>query len=127
VSSCNNELETLITDANRSVAVYAITTLLKTGSEASVDRVLKQIRTFMTDIPDDFKARALPDSTNGHGLKEYRTLIFTSQAASRHRHADMPILHSGPSIVIQCILEARCALHVPGAHRPCLQLTASAL
>ena len=55
MTSCNNELETLIADTNRSVAVYAITTLLKTGSEASVDRVLKQIRTFMTDIPDDFK------------------------------------------------------------------------
>ena len=55
VASCNTELETLITDTNRSVAVYAITTLLKTGSEASVDRVLKQIRTFMADIPDDFK------------------------------------------------------------------------
>jgi coatomer subunit gamma len=55
VTNCNTELETLITDSNRSIAVYAITTLLKTGSEASVDRVLKQIRTFMTDIPDDFK------------------------------------------------------------------------
>lgn len=55
VTNCNIELEQLMMDSNRSVAVYAITTLLKTGSESSVDRLLKQIRTFTTDIADDFK------------------------------------------------------------------------
>jgi coatomer subunit gamma len=55
VINCNNELEPLMHDMNRSIAVYAITTLLKTGSESGVERLLKQIRTFMTDIADDFK------------------------------------------------------------------------
>eukprot|EP01024_Parvocaulis_polyphysoides_P052832 TRINITY_DN5241_c0_g1_i1.p1 TRINITY_DN5241_c0_g1~~TRINITY_DN5241_c0_g1_i1.p1 ORF type:complete len:543 (+),score=101.51 TRINITY_DN5241_c0_g1_i1:1-1629(+) len=45
----------MIGDANRSVATLAITTLLKTGNEGSVDRLLKQIGNFMSDIGDDFK------------------------------------------------------------------------
>jgi coatomer subunit gamma len=77
VASCNSELEALITDPNRSIAVYAITTLLKTGSEASVDRVLKQIRAFMTDIPDDFKV-VVVDAIRSLCLKfpsKYRMLL----------------------------------------------------
>ncbi|KAJ7784729.1 armadillo-type protein [Mycena metata] len=41
--------------ASRSVATYAITTLLKTGNEASVDRLIKQITGFMSEISDEFK------------------------------------------------------------------------
>ncbi|CAG2194926.1 coatomer subunit gamma-2-like [Mytilus edulis] len=55
VSSCNLELENLITDTNRSIATLAITTLLKTGSESSVDRLMKQISSFMNEISDEFK------------------------------------------------------------------------
>ena len=33
----------------------AITTLLKTGAESSVGRLMKQITAFMSDIPDEFK------------------------------------------------------------------------
>ncbi|KDQ63194.1 hypothetical protein JAAARDRAFT_53417 [Jaapia argillacea MUCL 33604] len=55
VASCNLELENLISDSNRSVATYAITTLLKTGNEASVDRLMKQISGFMSEISDEFK------------------------------------------------------------------------
>ncbi|KAF9780088.1 coatomer subunit gamma [Thelephora terrestris] len=55
VASVNVDLENLIGDANRSVATYAITTLLKTGNEASVDRLMKQISGFMSDISDEFK------------------------------------------------------------------------
>uniref|UniRef100_A0A8C2Z9A9 Coatomer subunit gamma n=1 Tax=Cyclopterus lumpus TaxID=8103 RepID=A0A8C2Z9A9_CYCLU len=43
VTACNLDLENLITDSNRSIATLAITTLLKTGSESSVDRLMKQI------------------------------------------------------------------------------------
>ena len=49
-SSCNIDMETLIADANRSIATLAITTLLKTGHEGSVEKLLKQIGTFMSDI-----------------------------------------------------------------------------
>ncbi|KAJ6601355.1 coatomer subunit gamma [Mycena vulgaris] len=55
VAVCNVDLENLIADPNRSVATYAITTLLKTGNEASVDRLIKQISGFMSEISDEFK------------------------------------------------------------------------
>ncbi|PWN45741.1 putative coatomer gamma-2 subunit [Ceraceosorus guamensis] len=55
VQQCNVDMENLITDSNRSVATYAITTLLKTGNEASVDRLMKQISSFMAEITDEFK------------------------------------------------------------------------
>ena len=55
VTNCNIDMEALISDSNRSVATLAITTLLKTGAESSVDRLMKQITAFMSDIPDEFK------------------------------------------------------------------------
>jgi coatomer protein complex subunit gamma len=55
VTACNLDLENLITDQNRSIATLAITTLLKTGNESSVDRLMKQISTFMSEISDEFK------------------------------------------------------------------------
>ncbi|KAG8440076.1 hypothetical protein GDO86_006028 [Hymenochirus boettgeri] len=55
VTTCNLDLENLITDSNRSIATLAITTLLKTGSESSVDRLMKQISTFVSEISDEFK------------------------------------------------------------------------
>ncbi len=55
VTACNLDLENLITDQNRSIATLAITTLLKTGNEGSVDRLMKQISSFMSEISDEFK------------------------------------------------------------------------
>ena len=55
VASCNIDLEGLISDSNRSIATLAITTLLKTGNESSVDRLLKQIGSFMGELQDEFK------------------------------------------------------------------------
>ncbi|MCJ1309231.1 coatomer subunit gamma [Agyrium rufum] len=55
VQICNPDIETLISNSNRSIATYAITTLLKTGNEGSVDRLMKQISGFMADITDEFK------------------------------------------------------------------------
>lgn len=55
MSSLNAEIEVLVSDSNRSIAIYAITTLLKTGSEESVDRLMKTIQGFMADISDEFK------------------------------------------------------------------------
>lgn len=55
VTACNTDLENLITDQNRSIATLAITTLLKTGNESSVDRLMKQIASFMSEISDEFK------------------------------------------------------------------------
>lgn len=55
VTASNMDLENLITDPNRSIATLAITTLLKTGAESSVDRLMKQIATFVNEISDEFK------------------------------------------------------------------------
>uniref|UniRef100_A0A182J3G7 Coatomer subunit gamma n=1 Tax=Anopheles atroparvus TaxID=41427 RepID=A0A182J3G7_ANOAO len=55
VNVCNLDLENLISDSNRSVATLAITTLLKTGAESSVERLMKQIATFVAEISDEFK------------------------------------------------------------------------
>ncbi|CAK9218113.1 unnamed protein product [Sphagnum troendelagicum] len=55
VTNCNIDIESLIADQNRSIATLAITTLLKTGNESSVDRLMKQITNFMSDIADEFK------------------------------------------------------------------------
>ncbi|CAG2169094.1 unnamed protein product, partial [Oppiella nova] len=55
VMACNVDLENLITDSNRSIATLAITTLLKTGNESSVERLMKQIASFMSEISDEFK------------------------------------------------------------------------
>ncbi|KAK0405717.1 hypothetical protein QR680_018154 [Steinernema hermaphroditum] len=55
VINCNVDLETLITDQNRSIATLAITTLLKTGGESSVERLMKQISSFVSEISDEFK------------------------------------------------------------------------
>ena len=43
VTNCNIDMESLISDQNRSIATLAITTLLKTGNESSVDSLLKQV------------------------------------------------------------------------------------
>jgi len=55
VTPCNMDMEGLINDSNRSIATLAITTLLKTGSESGVERLMKQITTFMCEIADEFK------------------------------------------------------------------------
>lgn len=57
VRDCNLDLESLISqsDCNRSIAILAITTLLKTGTESSVEKFLKQIGEFLSEIDDGFK------------------------------------------------------------------------
>lgn len=55
VKICNIDLESLIHDPNRGVATLAITTLLKTGAESSVDRLMKKIASFVAEISDEFK------------------------------------------------------------------------
>tara|TARA_B110000208_G_scaffold51483_1_gene67625 strand:+ start:338 stop:2458 length:2121 start_codon:yes stop_codon:yes gene_type:complete len=55
ITKCNDDMERLITDPNRSIATLAITTLLKTGNEGSIERLMKQIGNFMSEIADEFK------------------------------------------------------------------------
>lgn len=53
VAQCNEVLETLINDSSRAIGTLAISTLLKTGSESSVDKLIKQIAAFMVDVNSD--------------------------------------------------------------------------
>merc|ERR1719247_1935990 len=55
VSRCNADMEPLLTDSNRHVATLALTTLLKTGHESNVERLVKKITGFMSEIGDTFK------------------------------------------------------------------------
>ncbi len=50
VSKCNDDLEGLVADANKAIATLAITTLLKTGADGNVDRLVKQISGFLGDV-----------------------------------------------------------------------------
>ncbi|QSL64562.1 hypothetical protein MERGE_001863 [Pneumocystis wakefieldiae] len=55
VGCCNSDIESLISYTNKSIATFAITTLLKTGNEVNIDKLMKQIQGFMSDITDEFK------------------------------------------------------------------------
>eukprot|EP00252_Welwitschia_mirabilis_P027999 TRINITY_DN98_c0_g2_i1.p1 TRINITY_DN98_c0_g2~~TRINITY_DN98_c0_g2_i1.p1 ORF type:complete len:890 (+),score=165.23 TRINITY_DN98_c0_g2_i1:103-2772(+) len=77
VTNCNIDMESLISDQNRSIATLAITTLLKTGNESSVERLMKQITNFMSDIADEFKI-VVVEAIRSLCLKfpqKYRTLM----------------------------------------------------
>jgi len=52
---CNSDMEPLLSDQNRNIATLALTTLLKTGHESNVEKLVKQITSFMSDISDAFK------------------------------------------------------------------------
>lgn len=68
VTPCSVDLELLITDQNRNIATLAITTLLKTGVEASIDRLMKSITGFMNDVSDDLR-KIVVDSIRSLSLK----------------------------------------------------------
>lgn len=52
---CNPELESLINDPNRNISIYAITTLLKTGTAKNITSLISTITKFIHDVSDDFK------------------------------------------------------------------------
>ena len=65
------------TPRNRSIATLGITTLLKTGSESQVERLMKQISSFMSEIADEFKVMVV-DAIRALCLKypqKHRVLI----------------------------------------------------
>lgn len=83
VTNCNVDLESLMSDQNRSIATLAITTLLKTGNESSVDRLMKQITSFMSDIADEFKivvVEAIRSLCLKFPLKYRSMMIFLSNS-----------------------------------------------
>jgi len=59
VSYCNTELESLISDPNRAISTAAITTLLRTGSEASIERLMQHILTLFSALQDEHRVTVI--------------------------------------------------------------------
>jgi coatomer protein complex subunit gamma len=59
VAKCYPELKKLIEDKNRAVATLAVTTLLRTASESSIDELLSQISPVLDSIGDDYRISAV--------------------------------------------------------------------
>ncbi|KAI8870302.1 Coatomer, gamma subunit [Ramicandelaber brevisporus] len=55
VAQCNSDIELLLSDSNSAISALAISTLLKTGNETNVDRLVKQLQNLIGDISEDFK------------------------------------------------------------------------
>ena len=55
VARCNEALEGVLGDSNNHVATLAVTTLLKTGSEQSIERLVRNISSLISAVPDEFK------------------------------------------------------------------------
>lgn len=55
VSKCNSELEKLLKDKNRAISTLAVTTLLRTASEDSIDNLLRQVSPVLDTIGDDYQ------------------------------------------------------------------------
>lgn len=54
-SSCTSEMDSLISDVNKTVATLAITILLKVESENNVEKLMNKISSFIADIGDEDK------------------------------------------------------------------------
>lgn len=70
VSPINAEIEVLLNDPNRAIATLAITTLLKTGTEYTIERLMTQLltATYLRDLGDEFKM-VIVDSMRVLGTK----------------------------------------------------------
>ncbi|SOV78298.1 coatomer subunit gamma, putative [Plasmodium sp. gorilla clade G3] len=64
VSKLNQDIENLLYDNNKSICVLAFTTLLKTGNEASIDKLLNQINNYMTADNTTFKIKIIEEVKN---------------------------------------------------------------
>lgn len=94
ISACNDEIEQLITDSNQSIATYAITALLKTGSESSVDSLIDRISNILRDIPDDFKlvvVDAVRSLAKRFPTKHDKMLDFLADTLQHHGHFELKL------------------------------------
>ncbi|KAF5140366.1 vesicle coat complex protein sec21 gamma subunit [Vairimorpha ceranae] len=51
----NKEIEELLQDTSKSLSMLAISTLLKTGTEETIDRLVKYLPEFMAEMDDNYK------------------------------------------------------------------------
>ncbi|KAF1743839.1 hypothetical protein MXB_5527, partial [Myxobolus squamalis] len=55
ISECSLDLEALLSDSNKSLATFAVTTLLKIGSDSNIDRIISLISSFLSEITESFR------------------------------------------------------------------------
>ncbi|EOB12669.1 Coatomer subunit gamma-2 [Nosema bombycis CQ1] len=55
VAVLNNEIEQLLSEDSKTISMLAISTLLKTGTEETVDRLVKMLPEFMNEMDDHYK------------------------------------------------------------------------
>ncbi len=79
VQSCNPDIEALISNTNRSIATFAITTLLKTGNESSVDRLMKQISEFKITIVEAIRTLCLKFPSKQAGMLAFLSGILRDE------------------------------------------------
>jgi coatomer protein complex subunit gamma len=95
VASCHMELESMIHDSNRSIGTLAITTLLKSGGEFHIDRVLGVISNFIPELPEDGKM-VIIDALKILAAKypdKYPSLVnFLVEALSEEGTADLKLV-----------------------------------
>lgn len=60
----HQDIEPLIGDTNRSVAIIAITILLKIGNESSIDRIVPHLKNSLTEMPESLKRSILEAMTS---------------------------------------------------------------
>ncbi|SBS84071.1 coat protein gamma subunit [Plasmodium ovale curtisi] len=61
ISKLNEDIENLLMDNNKSICVLAFTTLLKTGSETNIDKLLNQINNYMSGDNCLFKIKIIEE------------------------------------------------------------------
>lgn len=81
VALSNDIISELLSDSNKTVATLAITTLLKTGTVSTLDKLLKRIMATMREIPDEYKiivVRSMKDICLKYPTKHTTVLRFLS-------------------------------------------------
>lgn len=64
VAILNQDIENLLIDTNKNICILAFTTLLKTGSESNIDKLLNQINNYMTGDNIFFKIQIIEEIKN---------------------------------------------------------------
>lgn len=93
-AACNDAFEALVTDSNKSIATYAITALLKTGSEQNVDGLVTRISQMLGDIADDFRlvvVDAMRSLAKRYPTKHDQMLDFFAETLEHHGNAELKI------------------------------------
>ncbi|KAG5858535.1 adaptin N terminal domain-containing protein [Encephalitozoon hellem] len=76
VSVANKEIEDLVSSENKSISMFAITSLLKTGTEETIDRLVNLIPSMVHDMSDGFKKIAIETLESLSGLFESKKALY---------------------------------------------------